>query len=162
MSNDKTEMIKWYKDEKFLIEFDKMPDVGISYPTPFYGKRENKEICKYPFINKSPLSVRITWLDEVFPFDIEEGYCWDGASIPKFFWRVIGSNTEPEFIIASLLHDKLCENHHYVNNNRYLSTIVLEKCLKVGGAGSFKRWLMKHCVDNFQKICGHDISGKRW
>jgi hypothetical protein len=128
---------------------------------PFYDDRKNEDICKHPFINKSPLNVKITWLNDdilqvpdVYKFSIEDGYCWDGASIPKFFWRIIGSNTGPEFIIASMLHDKLCENHHYIDNNRYLSTIVLEKCLKVGGIGSFKRWLMKHSVDNFQKFQG--------
>lgn len=154
-------MIIWYKDEKLKIEFDKIPDVGISYPMPFYGERKNKEICQHPFINKQPLTAKITWdnddvlkLAEIYTFEIEENYCWDGASIPRFFWRIIGSNTEPEFIIASMLHDKLCENHHYIDNNRYLSTIILEKCLKVGGVCGFKRWLMKHSVDNFQKFQG--------
>lgn len=154
-------MITWYEDDKLKIEFDKIPDVGISYPMPFYGDRKNKEICLHPFINKQPLNVKITWygddilgVPDVYKFEIEENYCWDGASIPRFFWRIIGSNTEPEFIIASMLHDKLCENHHLVNYNRYLSTIILEKCLKVGGVGGFKRWLMKHSVDFYQRFCG--------
>ena len=149
----------WYEDKKLTIELDKVPDVGIGYPMPFYGERKNEAICKHPFINKSPLTVKITWLSDeilqvkdVFEFKIEKGYCWDGASIPKFFWRIIGSNTQPEFIIASMLHDVLCENHHYINNNRYLSTMVLERCLKVGGVCGFKRWLMKHSVDNYQKF----------
>lgn len=146
-------MIKWYEDKNLIIEFDKVPDVDISYPMPFYGKDRNKAICNKPFLNKEPLSVNLTWLGECFSFDVPAGYEWDGASIPKFFWRIIGSNTSPQFIIASMLHDTLCENHHYINGNRYLSTIVLERCLKVAGVGSFKRWLMKHSVDNWQKFC---------
>lgn len=27
-------MITWYEDDKLKIEFDKIPDVGISYPMP--------------------------------------------------------------------------------------------------------------------------------
>lgn len=145
--------IIWYEDEKLKIEFDKIPDVGISYPMPFYGKKKNKTICEHPFINKRLLNVRIMWENECFEFNVIENYCWDGASIPKFFWRIIGSNTEPEFLIASMLHDVLCENHHYVNGNRYLSTIVLERCLKVAGVGPVRRWAMKHSVDNWQKFC---------
>ena len=53
-----------------------------------------------------------------------------------------------------MVHDTLCENHHYIDGDRYLSTIVFERLLSVGGVGSFKRWLMKHSVDNFQKFCG--------
>lgn len=154
-------MITWYEDDILKIEFDKIPDVGISYPMPFYGKKKNRDICLYPFINKQPLTVNITWkndnvlnVEDVYNFSISKGYCWDGASIPRFAWRVIGSNTEPEFIIASMLHDTLCEHHSYVKNNRYLSTIVFERCLKVAGVGSFKRWVMKHSVDNSQKLAG--------
>ncbi len=147
-------MIKWYADKSLIIEFDNVPDIGICFPMPYYGKDRNKAICNKPFVNKEPLNIYISWKSEYYSFYIPSGYEWDGASIPKFFWRIIGSNTEPEFLIASMLHDVLCENHHYVNNNRYLSTIVLEKCLKVGGVGSFKRWLMKHSVDNFQKFQG--------
>lgn len=147
-------MITWYEDDILKIEFDKIPEVGISYPTPFYGEKKNRKICLYPFVNKSTLKVKIICLNNFYIFNIEKGYCWDGASIPRFAWRVIGSNTEPEFIIASMLHDTLCEHHSYVQNNRYLSTIVFERCLKVAGVGSFKRWVMKHSVDNFQKIAG--------
>lgn len=147
-------MIVWYEDEKLKIEFDKIPDIHISFPMPWYGKDEKRAVCNKPFLNKEPLKVKIIWLDNVFVFDIPSGYEWDGASIPKFFWRLIGSNTEPEFLIASMLHDVLCENHHYINNNRYLSTIILERCCKVAGVPAYKRWLMKHSVDNWQKFCG--------
>ena len=154
-----TEMLKWYEDEKLTIEFDKTPDPDICYPAPWYGKEKNKEICRKPFVNKDDLSVRITWLGEVFTFDIPSGYEWDGASIPVIFWRIIGSKYNPEFLIPSLLHDVLCENHHYVNNNRYLSTIILERCLKISGVIPVKRWVMKHGVDNYQKFCGWGKNG---
>lgn len=149
------EKIVWYCDNELIIEFDKKPNVAISYPCPYYGERKNKNILRKPFINKEYLKVCIIWKFNVYSFSIEQGYCWDGASIPKLFWRLIGSNTAPEFIIASMLHDTLCENHNYINNNRYLSTIVLERCLKVANVGAFRRWIMKHSVDNYQKIAGN-------
>lgn len=147
-------MIKWYEDNDITIEFDKIPNVDISYPMPWYGKNRNKAICNKPFVNKDDLHVKIRWFDHLFEFNIHSGYEWDGASIPKIFWRIIGSKFNPEFLIASMLHDVLCENHYYINNNRYLSTIVLERCLKVSGVGPVRRWVMKHSVDNWQKFCG--------
>ncbi|MCD7779580.1 MAG: DUF1353 domain-containing protein [Candidatus Gastranaerophilales bacterium] len=68
---------------------------------------------------------------------------WEGATIPRFFWRFIGANTSPKFL-----------NHSYIDNNRYLSTIILERLLYCSGVNGFKRWMMKHSVDNFQKIKG--------
>jgi len=38
---------------------------------------------------------------------IKKGFIFDGASIPRFFWRVIGHPLDHEFIRAVLLHDGL-------------------------------------------------------
>ena len=84
--NEVKQMIKWYEDKNLIIEFDKVPDADVSFPMPFYGKDRNKAICNKPFINKEPLNVKLTWLGEVFTFDVPSGYEWDGASIPKLFF----------------------------------------------------------------------------
>ena len=36
---------------------------------------------------------------------IPSAYMWDGASIPRFLWRVVGSPFQPKFMAPSLLHD---------------------------------------------------------
>lgn len=160
--------ITWYEDKTMIIEFNKIPQVGISYPIPLLPNEFNEEIkkqneiikkhndliIKKPFYNKDDMQVCICYEGEVYKFSINGGYRWDGASIPRVCWRIIGSNTQPEFILPSLLHDTLCENHHYINNNRYLSTLVLDRMLKAAGVGKARRWAMKHSVDNFQKFCG--------
>ena len=38
---------------------------------------------------------------------IKKGFVFDGGSIPRFFWRVIGHPLDHEFIRAVLLHDGL-------------------------------------------------------
>ncbi len=172
----------WYKDDELIIEFNKKPSVTMSYPVPLSksedlsvkssadsviaraGKaiRKNKEIIRKPFLNKEDLEVKITTQMPIglfsdrktYNFTIPKGYTWDGATIPRFFWRFIGSNTSPEFLIPSMIHDVLCENHAYIDNDRYLSTIILERLLYCSGVGGFKRWMMKHSVDNFQRIFG--------
>ncbi len=155
----------WYKDKEIEIDFNIIPCTTMLFPLPKMSKEEKEDIKNKPFLNKKRLSVTITdkrkvhkkglklW-DNVYSFKIEDGYRWDGASIPRAFWRLIGSKTDPEFQIASLLHDKLCENHSFINNDRYLSTLVLIGCMKSADVCAFKRWLIKHSVDNYQKFCG--------
>ena len=148
-------MITWYSDEEIIIKFSKEPHIDVLYAKPNSTKSEKTEIHKKPFVLKNKIDVCLIDLIsyEEYCFEIPANYNWDGATIPKFFARVIGANTDNKFLIASMVHDVLCENHDYVNNDRYFSTIVFERLLCTSGVGSFKRWLMKHSVDNFQKFC---------
>ncbi len=150
-------MIIWYEDKKIKIEFDKIPKTTMLFPLPDMTKQEKNDIKDNPFVNLENLSVIIEDKRKYkkYSFVIEEGYRWDGATIPRLFWRLIGSKTEPEFQVASMLHDKLCENHSFINNDRYLSTLVLIGCMKCADVCPLKRWLVKHSVDNYQKIMGH-------
>lgn len=148
-------MIKWYKDEELAILFDIEPNCNIRLIEPNFTKEEKKDIEKYPFINNKDLNVLIIDYvkDREYNFKINKDYKWDGASIPRLFWRVTGAKTDPRFLIPSLIHDVLCENHKYVDNDRYLATRIFERLLYVSGVCDFKRWMMFHSVDNFQKIC---------
>lgn len=149
-------MIEWYKDDEIEIIFDKIPNVTIRYITPFTTDEEKKEINKKPFINLSELKVTIKDKNEneIYNFTIPKDYSWDGATIPRIFWRLIGAKTDNRFLIPSLIHDVLCENHEYINNNRYFSTVIFERLLYVSKVNPFSRWMIKHSVDNFQKFCG--------
>lgn len=154
-------MIKWYGDEEIGIFFDILPRVGVRYVLPTMTKTERESVERYPFINKKELKVAL--LDrkksKKYTFTIQKGYCWDGASIPRIFWRLIGSKTDNKFLIPSLLHDVLCENHSYVNNDRYFADKVFERLLRVSEVSAFNRWLMFHSVDNYQKFCGWGKNG---
>lgn len=148
--------IVWYSDEEITILFDKVPNVTMRYVTPFTTDKEKKEINKKPFINLSELKVIIQDKieQENYEIIIEKDYTWNGANIPRIFWRLMGSMTDNRFLIPSMIHDKLCENHDIIDNDRYLSTIIFERLLYVSKVNPFSRWLMKHSVDNYQKICG--------
>lgn len=148
--------IVWYSDKEIAILFDKVPNVTMRYVTPFTTEEEKKEINKKPFICSSGLKVLIKDKieQENHEIDIEKYYAWNGANIPRVFWRLMGSKTDNRFLIPSMIHDKLCENHDIIDNDRYLSTIIFERLLYVSKVNPFSRWLMKHSVDNYQKICG--------
>lgn len=149
--------IIWYSDDEIAILFDKAPKVTMRYVTPFTTEEEKKEINKKPFINLSELKVILQDKieQENYEIIIEKDYTWNGANIPRIFWRLMGSMTDNRFLIPSMIHDKLCENHDYIDDNRYFSTIVFERLLYVSKVNPFSRWLMKHSVDNYQKICGN-------
>lgn len=145
----------WYEDDELAILFDKKPNPDIRYPLPIMTTREKKSIEKYPFINNSTLGVTLKdkKKGKEYSFIVPKDYCWDGASIPRFFWRLIGAKTDPRFLIPSMIHDQLCEHHHYVDNDRYFADKVFERLLFVSGVSAFKRWMMFHSTDNFQKFC---------
>lgn len=154
-------MIKWYGDEEIGIFFDILPKVGVRYFLPTMTKTERESVERYPFINKKELKVALldSKKSKKYTFTIQKGYCWDGASIPRIFWRLIGSKTDNKFLIPSLIHDVLCENHSYVNNDRYFADKVFERLLRVSEVSAFNRWLMFHSVDNYQKFCGWSENG---
>ena len=146
-------MIEWYKSDKLSIFFDDTPHVGVRYILPTSTEAEKKSIKKYPFICRKALEVKL--FDHVkeksYGFKIPKGYCYDGASIPRIFWRLIGSNTDNAFLIPAMIHDVLCENHSYIDNDREFSSEVFNALLEVSDVGKYKRFLMKNSVNIFQK-----------
>jgi hypothetical protein len=149
-------MIEWYADEEIKIIFDKVPELNVQIIMPWMTPEQVKEINEKPFICEEEL--RVVIVDEIeqeqFEFLIPQYYTWDGASIPRVFWRLIGSKSDNRFLVPSLIHDVLCENHDYIDSQRYLSTIIFERLLYVSKVNAFNRWMIKHSVDNFQKFCG--------
>ena len=146
--------IPWYEDDKLSIGFSIMPCVAVRYITPSNTNEERQSIKRFPFINKRELQVQLQdkKKGKVYNFAIPKGYCYDGASIPKLFHRIIGANTDNSFLIAALIHDAMCENHQYIDNDRAFSTEVFNALLKEAEVGNFKRFLMKNSVACFQTL----------
>lgn len=146
-------MIKWTENKNVIVYFSDIPYVSIRYRVPSMTDAEIEAIKKYPFINKRTITVRLVdkIKDRTYQFDIPKNYCFDGASVPWLFRRIIGAPTDNSFLIGALVHDVLCENHHYVMNDRKFSTEVFNTLLESSKVSKFKRYLMKHSVNIFQK-----------
>lgn len=147
-------MIKWCENNNVKVMFSDTPYVSIRYALPSMTDAEIKSIKKYPFINKKTFTVRLQdkIKDRTYEFDISKGYCFDGASVPWLFRRIIGAPTDNSFLIAALVHDVMCENHHYVMNDREFSSEVFNAILESSRVNKFKRFLMKNSVNIYQKF----------
>jgi hypothetical protein len=107
--------------------------------------------------------VRVEWLEddprkmrllETLYYTDKAGRLWvalkgsiiDGASIPKFFWRVIGSPFVGKYRRPSVIHDVYCENqvrpHQEVHD-------VFEEMMEVDDVSDIKRASMYNAVDTF-------------
>ena len=148
-------MLEWYHNKKVGVYFDDVPRIAMRYILPSTTTELKKSIKKYPFMNKKLLKVKLVDIkkDKIYKFEIPKCYCFDGASVPRFFWRVIGANTDNKFLVAAMIHDTLCENHHYVDNDRNFSTQVFNALLEASEVCPFKRFLMKNSVDFYQRFC---------
>ena len=147
----------WAENEYCTVGFSRLPDLENKIiNTSVMTAEEIKQAKKKPMYLRDSVNVYIhDWNGcNTYTFTIPAHYDYDGASIPRIFWRLIGSKENIEYRVAALIHDVICENHHYVNNNRYFADRVFDCLLKAGGACAVKRWLMFHTVDNYQKLCG--------
>lgn len=79
-------------------------EVGLTTKSPIYSI--NSESTRV--VLTEPLEVVVNCnRDKHIEITIPEGFEWDGASIPRLFWSVVGSPYSPKFITASLVHDYL-------------------------------------------------------
>ena len=150
-------MFQWCSNKKVGIFFDSVPLVGIRYYVTSMTKEERKSVEKYPFICKKELKVVLKDYKKKkqYEFLVPKGYCYDGASIPRMFWRIIGSNYDNKYLIPALVHDVLCENHEFINNDRSFSTDVFNALLEASGVNKFSRFCMKNSVACFQTLFCH-------
>lgn len=148
-------MIDWACDSNVLISFDREPVVAVRVIKPDMSTLEKKSITKYPFVCKKPLKVMI-WDNIKFKqyiFTIKENYCYDGMTIPRFVWSLLGvSKEDNRGLIAALIHDYLTENKQIINYDRALSTNVFNALITEGGINPFKRFLMKNSVACYQTL----------
>ena len=149
--NKEREMI--FTDKKDIkIESDIEPCVGARIVLPCMTKQEKRDIEKKPFINKKNVNYFINYKGEEFTIFIPKSYTWDGASIPFGFRWILGGKGNPKFLVASCVHDKMCENKYLVNYNRKLSSIIFKELLLSCGLSKIKANIMFQTVNNYQRM----------
>ena len=149
------------KEKIVSVSFSKIPDVRVRVinSDDIIELKKNKK--KFPFELYNSVEVFIKTTKRNFSFTIFNGYTWNGADIPRFFWRIIGSRTDNDFLIASLIHDYLLEFKSYMINQilknevdkrqyRRLTSLIFRHVIKEQGTNTIKANIMSWCVDVFQ------------
>ena len=149
------------KEQVISIIFNSIPDVRIRVINDSDSKETKQDKIKYPFELHNTVTVTVITSFRIFKFDIYNGYTWNGADIPKFFYRLIGSRTSNEFLIASMIHDYMLEFKTYILNNvlngqiskneyRRLTSLIFREKIKSQGTSTIKANIMSWTVDVFQ------------
>lgn len=90
-----------------MNSFDKKPLINVI-----------PEDKKKPFVLMNDIEyVSEKYNNKHYCIKIKRKYNWNGANIPKFFWRLIGSQYDPDFLPASMIHDWLCENKDFIEKH---------------------------------------------
>jgi hypothetical protein len=146
-----------HSDLKINTNYRPDCDTREIYPDDAEDVRKDKK--KFPFILNNAVVIDGIYFDENkeafhFTFSIKERYTWDGATIPRLLWFIIGAKGSPEFLIASMLHDVVCQNKYMLNGNRYLSSLILRETLLSCGTPKWKADVMFFSVDLWQRTQG--------
>lgn len=70
--------------------------------------------------------------------NIPEGYSWDGASIPRWAWSIMGHPLEGDLRLPSLVHDWLCE-HSTTPADRMVADAIFFLLLSRAGVPRWRR-----------------------
>ncbi len=62
-----------------------------------------------------------TYRGASFHITVEASFVYNGASIPRMFWRVIGPPMAGKYAHATLLHDWLYRNKGYMRGDTWVS-----------------------------------------
>ena len=148
--------------EKLLgVSFSKTPIVKIRVIKEFDPIALIKNKKQYPFKLTKCVTVRVATNLRKFSFTIPDGYCWNGADIPRVLF-LLGQSKENHYLIASMVHDYMLEYKSVLYNGtlkreisveqyRRLTTLIFREILKKHRTNVIKANVMAGAVDWFQK-----------
>lgn len=149
------------KEQVIEIKFNEVPDARIRVikDSDTEPTKQAKIKCPFELFNTITITIKTTYRE--FSFDIYNGYVWNGADIPRALWRIVGSRTDNQFLIASMIHDYMLQFKKYmikevledfitVAEYRRLTSLIFREKLKAQGTNTIKANIMSWAVDVFQ------------
>lgn len=100
--------------------------------------------------NKAELLEDFYYENDYYKITVKPGFVFDGASIPKFFWRLIGHPFSYKLIRAALIHDILYATEYL---NRQTADDLFSAMLDESDVLDWKEYLMYTAV----RVGGEDV-----
>ena len=143
------------------IIFSEIADVRVRVINEDDPKSIKQQKKKYPFELNNSVDIKVITTKREFKLTVYNGYTWNGADIPRFLWTPVGSRTDNDFLIASMIHDYLLEFKKYmlkevlkdsisVKEYRRLTSLIFRHILKEQGTNTIKANIMSWFVDVYQ------------
>lgn len=148
-------MIIWCDKLELKITSNIEPRTTVRKPMPTDTIDEREDKKQKPYLNKKNIVFTVDYLGTIYIIDIPKGYTWNGTNC-------LGLQYNPKLLTASMVHDFLCERHYVVANDRQLSSMIFRELGIASGVNKPFMYIAYHCVDNFQKIFGRDLKGRKW
>lgn len=143
------------------VTFDVTPIVRVRVIETEDSEEIKEEKKEYPFKLHNDVPVHIITNKRAFTFTIPNKFIWNGADIPRFLWRLVGSRTDNAFLMASMVHDYLLDKKQdiygsvlnksiSVKEYRRLTSLIFREVLKNSGEKVVKANVMSWFVDVYQ------------
>jgi len=147
--------IVWCNKPYISIVSDIEPKTIVRKRFPSDEAWEIADKKKFPYINKRAVLWTVSFEGETYSFIVEKNFKWDGTTC-LFLHHI------PSLLDASCLHDKLCNKHYLVGNNRKLASIIFREIGIASGTWKWFMWLAYFLVDLYQKYFGKDLKNNKW
>ena len=100
----------------------------------------------------SDFGYNIHYENKLYDIVVPKGFDFNGASIPRFFWRIIGHPYMPDFQRGALLHDFIYRSPGHIDIKRKLADRLFMEILREDGVSKIKSLTMYNAVRTFGKF----------
>ena len=148
-------MIVWCDKPDLKIVSDVAPCTGVCKPLPSDSDEVFEHKKKYPYINKRRILFDVNYLGKQYCILVTKGFRWNGTNC-------LFLQHYPKLLDASMVHDLLCNEHSLVDNDRQLSSMIFREIGIASKVNKAFMYIAYHAVDNYQKLFGKDLQGRKW
>lgn len=118
--------------------------------TPYTPESEVKNILRKPFAVGHSVTVTVETPEEEYKLFFSKDYTWDGASVPPIV-RLLLKKGDPRYLLASMLHDKVCECPWLIDYNLKLSTDIFKHTAISCKTNKAVANIMAFFIDKYQR-----------
>lgn len=132
------------------ITSDIEPKPHYRMVTPYTPEDEVRNILRKPFAVGHSVTVTVETPEEEYKLFFSKDYTWDGASVPPIV-RLLLKKGDPRYLLASMLHDKVCECPWLIDYNLELSTDIFKHTAISCKTNKLLANVMAFFIDKYQR-----------